>query len=142
MAGQISLKDVPDDFSQSFLNYKPTLRQKQRAVAFVKDAYIKSVNIFRGENENSIQMTAKIFRSQRKSEDPHRVNLDVNITGKSFYNAHCNCKAGVSGQCARLNCSQCTGAVEDLSVQRDTSRTFINQFATAVGQTSWGENKS
>lgn len=77
MAGEISLMDVPDDFSQSFLNNKPTLRQKQRAVAFVKDAYIKSVKIFRGENENSIQITAKIFRSQRKSEDPHRVNLDV-----------------------------------------------------------------
>lgn len=94
MAGEISLKDVPDDFSLSFLNNKPTLRQKQRAVAFVKDAYIKSVKIFRGENENSIQITAKIFRSQRKSEDPHRVYLDVNITGKSFNDAHCSCKAG------------------------------------------------
>uniref|UniRef100_A0A8W8P3K5 Uncharacterized protein n=1 Tax=Magallana gigas TaxID=29159 RepID=A0A8W8P3K5_MAGGI len=92
--GRNFLKDVPDDFSQSFLNYKPTLRQKQRAVAFVKDAYIKSVKMFRGENENSIQITAKIFRSQRKSEYPHRVNLDVNITGKSFNDAHCSCKAG------------------------------------------------
>lgn len=94
MAGEISLKDVPDDFSQSFLNNKPTLRQKQRAVAFVKDAYIKSVKLFRGDNENSIQITAKIFRSQRKSEDPNRVNLDVNITGKSFNDAHYSCKAG------------------------------------------------
>lgn len=59
MAGEISLRDVPDDFSQSFLNYKPTLRQKQRTVAFVKDAYIKSVKIFRGENEDRFKLPMK-----------------------------------------------------------------------------------
>lgn len=94
MAGEISLKDVPDDFSQSLLNYKPSLRQKQRAVAFVKDSYKKSVKFFKGEHENDIQINAKVFRSQRKSEDPHRVNLHVDVTGKTFNDAHCSCKAG------------------------------------------------
>lgn len=49
---------------------------------------------------------------------------------------------GVWAMCACLGCNQCTGAVEDLWVQGDTIRTLINQFATAVGQTSWGEKKS
>ncbi|XP_062596311.1 uncharacterized protein LOC134257729 [Saccostrea cucullata] len=102
MASEICLKDILDDFSVAFLNYTPTLRQKQRAIAFVKDSYIKSAKNFSGETGNGVQITAKVFLSQRKSEEPHRVDLEVNLQQKNFNDAHCSCKAGISGQCAHV----------------------------------------
>ncbi|VDI42283.1 Hypothetical predicted protein [Mytilus galloprovincialis] len=101
MADILQLQDVPDDFSASYLVYLPTLRQKQRATAFVKDSYVKSVSIFRAGNER-IAIKSNVYRSQRKSEDPHTINLDVNETTRKLEDAHCSCKAGISGKCAHV----------------------------------------
>ncbi|VDI40315.1 Hypothetical predicted protein [Mytilus galloprovincialis] len=101
MADILQLQDIPDDFSASYLVYLPTLRQKQRATAFVKDSYVKSVSIFRAGNER-IAIKSNVYRSQRKSENPHTINLDVNETTRKLEDAHCSCKAGISGKCAHV----------------------------------------
>ena len=46
---------------------------------------------FSGDN---IQIQAHVYRSQRKTEEPHKVNLDVNVALHKFDDAHCSCKAG------------------------------------------------
>lgn len=93
MARIMSLKDIPDDFSASYMLHTPSLRQKQRAVAFMKDSYVKSVKLYAQERENML-IKAEVYRSQRKTEDPHKINIDVNFDGKKLDDAHCSCKAG------------------------------------------------
>ncbi|XP_022312022.2 uncharacterized protein LOC111117245 [Crassostrea virginica] len=116
MADVASLDDIPGNFSPSYLPYSPTLRQKQRAIAFVKDCYVKDAYIYLS-SKDTIQIKSQVFRSQRKSEEPHKVNIDLLKTNNTISDAHCSCKAGfhnstltgnrylypwVSGQCAHI----------------------------------------
>ncbi|XP_055995428.1 uncharacterized protein LOC130046743 [Ostrea edulis] len=95
MARIMSLKDIPDDFSASYMLHTPSLRQKQRTVAFMKDSYVKSVRLYTQERENML-IKAEVYRSQRKTQDPLKINIDVNFERKKLDDAHCSCKAGNS----------------------------------------------
>jgi hypothetical protein len=86
------LSDVPDDFAAKYLPYEPTLRQKQRANAFNKGSYLHSLKIFK--NDRILSLSGKIYRSMRKSESPHAINIDVDEAVKKITDAHCDCKAG------------------------------------------------
>ena len=88
----VELRDVPDDFAAKYLPYEPTLRQKQRANAFNKGSYLHSLKIFKDASKN-ICLSGKIYRSMRKSDPPHQVNIDINCTEKKVTEAHCDCKA-------------------------------------------------
>lgn len=87
------LRDIPDDFSAKYLPYDLTLRQKQRANAFNKGSYLHSLKIF-NHSDNSVCLTGKIYRSMRKSDPPHIVNIDIDKQNKKIKEAHCDCKAG------------------------------------------------
>ena len=75
MADAGKFKDVPDDISAAYLPYIPTLRQQQRAMAFCRGPYIKSVNINRESDRTTIK--SRVYRSQRKSDEPHSVHIEV-----------------------------------------------------------------
>ena len=44
--------------------------------------------------EENIHVKASVFRSQRKTEELHHVNLDINVSLLKLDDAHCSCKAG------------------------------------------------
>lgn len=88
------LVDIPSDLSDAYLPYKPTLRQRQKAYAFSKNSYVQKISITVGENSGESHVSAKIFRSQRKTEAPHTVNMTVNSLTKTLTEGHCSCKAG------------------------------------------------
>ena len=67
-----SLEIIPDDFSPLYLPYTLSLRQKQRAHSFNTGRYLQSLQIIPFDNNNSITLNAKIFRSmQKKCPTPH-----------------------------------------------------------------------
>ena len=103
MAVALYLKDIPDDFSASYLTYTPSLRQKQKATGFMKDSYVTSMRFYSVGEEN-IQVKARVFRSQRKTEEPHQVNLDINVSLHKLDDAHCSCKAGYVWCCKIYDC--------------------------------------
>jgi hypothetical protein len=86
----IRLSDIPDDFGEHFLPYRCSLRQRIQGRKFANESYIDSVRIFRGNNDE-IDVKSRIFRSQRKGEDPHTVNFSMSKTAITI--AHCSCKA-------------------------------------------------
>ena len=96
MADTATFKDVPDDISPSYLPYTPTLRQKQRAISFVKASYIKSLTFSKliTNHTETISVSARVYRSQKKSEEPHKVNLDIKTKERIVADAYCSCKAG------------------------------------------------
>ncbi|KAK6191227.1 hypothetical protein SNE40_002963 [Patella caerulea] len=102
MAAVLSLSDVPSDFSSRYLPYIPSLRQKQRATAFSKGSYIKSMSILAGIDVTSIHVFARIYRSMKKSDEPHQTSIDVNIEDRTITDALCSCKAGMGGRCAHV----------------------------------------
>ena len=87
MAVVLHIKDIPDDFSASNLTCTPTLRQKQNAASFIKDSYDKSMRFYCVGEEN-IPVKAHVFRNERKTEEPHHVNLDKNVSLHKLDNAH------------------------------------------------------
>ncbi|KAJ8310070.1 hypothetical protein KUTeg_011935 [Tegillarca granosa] len=56
---------------KAYLPYTPTLRQRQKAYAFSRNSYVHSVKLFGDKNRHDIQISAKVYSSQRKSEKPH-----------------------------------------------------------------------
>ena len=59
----------------------------------MKDSYVTSVRFYSVAEEN-IQVKARVFRNQRKTEKPHQVSLDINVLLHKLEDAHCSCKAG------------------------------------------------
>lgn len=93
MAENTNLSALPANFGPSYLPYKPSLRQKQRALAFFNEKYIHNVKLSLDHNSD-ISVAARCWRSQRKSGVAHRINLVVNSSQLSLRDAHCNCTAG------------------------------------------------
>ena len=93
MAKTASLSDVPADISDQYLPYIPTLRQRQKAHAFSKGHYLHSIKLFRNEEE-IIDIEAKMYRSQRKSEEPHQINMSLDKGKCEETILNCSCKAG------------------------------------------------
>ncbi|XP_046558783.1 uncharacterized protein LOC124267828 [Haliotis rubra] len=101
MAVVISFRDIPDDIGPKYLPYEPTLRQKQRGVAFSSASYLHSVT-FHSCCDNIVSICGRIYRSQRKTGAPHVINLSLDRIHKSFTDAHCSCKCGASGKCSHV----------------------------------------
>ncbi|KAJ8299945.1 hypothetical protein KUTeg_021464 [Tegillarca granosa] len=97
----LDLCDLPNDISQQYLPYTTTLRQRQKAHAFSRNGYVHKVKLSRNEND-VIDISAKVYRSQRKSETPHNINMTVNSCTKTITEGFCSCKSGISGECAHI----------------------------------------
>ena len=53
----------------------------------MKDSYVTSMRFYSVGEEN-IQVKARVFRSQRKTEEPHQVNLDTySCTSQTMHTA-------------------------------------------------------
>ena len=91
-----TLADLPTDFSVSFLkNSMISLKSKQKGFKYFSEGFFHSVTMFinRGTDDVScISVSAKSYRSQRKSEEPHSLHID--IKPNEISEAHCSCQAG------------------------------------------------
>ena len=85
------LRDLPSDFGEQFLPNKPSLRKRIQARKYANECYIKSVTLFKGIDD-AVDVKSAVFRSQRKSEKPHNINMAIGSRG--INDAHCTCKAG------------------------------------------------
>ena len=85
------LRNLPCDFGEQFLPFKASLRRRIQSRRYANESYIASVSLFHGNN-GTIDVKSAVFRSQRKSEKPHVINMTV--TERTISDAHCTCKAG------------------------------------------------
>ncbi|XP_062585783.1 uncharacterized protein LOC134247430 [Saccostrea cucullata] len=99
MAGEINLDFIPSDISLDyFKNIVLSKRSKERGYNFFINGYINALKLFKS-NDTSVDISAKCFRSMRKSEAPHKINMT--ITTSAITESLCTCKAGISGTCSR-----------------------------------------
>ena len=91
-----SLSSVPDDFGLTYHpNYsKLSERAKQKGLNYFTQGYVHDISIFPTES-SGLALTAKCWRSMRKSDEPHKLHVDVDTTSKAITEAFCTCKAGL-----------------------------------------------
>ena len=71
-----SLQDLPTNFSLSSLqDVQISFRCKQQGFRFRQEQYIHAISM--RKSDTVIFISAKCHRSQRKSETPHHLTLDV-----------------------------------------------------------------
>ena len=91
MADVVRLCDLPEGFGEHFMPHKSSLRQRIQAKKFCNESYIHTVKLFRG-NDGEIDVKAVVYRSQRKNDDGHNINISVGR--EQLTDAICSCKAG------------------------------------------------
>ena len=91
MAGNVALKDLPEDLSVKFWPSSLTLRQRIRSKSFANEKYVSHVSLERGVGD-VIVISGGIYHSQMKSAKPHSVTVSVDKV--KVTDAHCSCKAG------------------------------------------------
>ncbi|KAK3735994.1 hypothetical protein QZH41_018253 [Actinostola sp. cb2023] len=99
-----SLKILPK-FSSDHINIhlkgcgKKTVGQK--GYKFFVENYIHDVFVGEKTNIDNVFVKGRCFRSQRKNEEPHFLNLEVKSTGEIVL-TQCSCKAGAGGHCNHM----------------------------------------
>ena len=79
-----SLKKIQAEYS------KLSDKVKQNALDYFLQGNVHRIQIY--QNKQTVDITAKCWRSMRKNEPPHSVNLI--ISGEKLEDATCSCKAG------------------------------------------------
>ncbi|XP_076071032.1 uncharacterized protein LOC143042541 [Mytilus galloprovincialis] len=87
-----SLSDLPNNFQLGYLNCEISLKCKQTGFKYFSEGYIHNVKMLKQVVEQTVNISAKCHRSQRKNEIPHSVEIDVN--GGQIELSNCSCTAG------------------------------------------------
>ncbi|KAJ8307339.1 hypothetical protein KUTeg_015423 [Tegillarca granosa] len=95
------LSDLPDNFAFA-KTHQVSLKSRQQGYRYFAEGYIHKVSLFFLENESNLEISAKCFRSQRKSEKPHSVNIEINKALGEIVDAYCTCQAGMCGACSHI----------------------------------------
>ncbi|XP_033729693.1 uncharacterized protein LOC117318872 [Pecten maximus] len=95
-----SLKKIPDNISPSFLPDSKSLSDKvlQKGLNYFSQGYIHNIKI--KETENDVRVDARCWRSMRKSEEPHRLHVDIGT--ETISQSFCSCKVGLNGHCSHI----------------------------------------
>jgi hypothetical protein len=73
-----------------------TGRSKEQGYNYYTLGYIHSVNLFK-INDDEVDIKAKCYKSMRKNEPPHKVNITVRINEKYISDSNCSCCSCVAG---------------------------------------------
>ncbi|KAK7484626.1 hypothetical protein BaRGS_00024152 [Batillaria attramentaria] len=95
-----SLSLVPEDLTLGCFGTNLTQRAKRQGYRFFVQGYLHKINITDHHGEASV--SAKCFRSMRKSERPHSLRVCFDPAMKLINISKCSCKAGLSGRCSHL----------------------------------------
>ena len=88
-----SLDLLPEDLSLScFGEEKLTQRSKRQGYRFFVQGYLHKLSV--SEHHGDVVAKAKCFRSMRKNEAPHALNVCFDAATKLISLSSCNCKAG------------------------------------------------
>ncbi|KAJ8312189.1 hypothetical protein KUTeg_009562, partial [Tegillarca granosa] len=94
---------------------------------------LHDLKLFGDKNLQEIQISAKVYRSQRKSESPHHVNMTLHTATKTMTDGYCSCKAGeVCSSSCHYNDAE---NLDSRGVQRSASRTVLYESCTNLPQT-------
>lgn len=66
-------------------------RNCTKGYKFFCEGYVH--NIWVACNENAVEIKAKCYKSQKKSEEPHRLRLQLNKNNE-IMDVNCSCEAG------------------------------------------------
>ncbi|CAC5379284.1 unnamed protein product [Mytilus coruscus] len=95
-----SLSDLPNNFQLGYLNCEISLKCKQTGFKYFSEGYLHNVKMLKHVAEQTVNISAKCHRSQRKNEIPHSVEIDIN--GGQIELSNCSCAAGLSGSCSHI----------------------------------------
>ena len=87
----MALSRLPANFSLQFLKLQISFKAKQQGYKFFTEGYIYNVEI-NNVNDISVQISSHCYRSQRKSEKPHKECLDLGQ--EEITESWCSCQAG------------------------------------------------
>ncbi|KAK3084419.1 hypothetical protein FSP39_013253 [Pinctada imbricata] len=86
------LQDLSHDFYANYMKKESvSLKSKHQGYKYFSEGYFHDVSMFKEEN-SLISISAKSYRSQRKSEKPHALHLGVQNVDIKY--ANCTCQAG------------------------------------------------
>lgn len=67
-------------------------RAKERVYNLFINGYVHTVKIY-SNTDKTIEITAKCYRSMKKSEDPHKVSMTRDCIECAIDDIHCSCQA-------------------------------------------------
>ena len=83
------LRSLPGDFSLELFNSKSlTIRSKERGYNYF------IVKPERVDSNRRVYISARSYRSVRKSETPHRLNMEVSTADHNITDSSCSCVVG------------------------------------------------
>ncbi|XP_078000273.1 uncharacterized protein LOC144452932 isoform X1 [Glandiceps talaboti] len=96
------LQSVPDDISIAYLPGVSSLSTKaqDKGLNYFTQGYVHDIKINNASND--LKVLARCWRSMRKSESPHKIEVDISRVLRKVTNANCSCKAGLSGHCSHV----------------------------------------
>ena len=83
----------PDISIEFFKNVTLSSRAKERGYNFFINGYVHAVKIY-STTDKTVEITAKCYRSMKKSEDPHKVNMTIDCNKCAIDDSHCSCQVG------------------------------------------------
>ena len=92
--GRFNPNTGSNNFKFSSKQLKFVTKSLERGLNYYVQGYIHDVKIF--NEKNVVQVTAKCWRSMRKSEKPHQLNLTLST--RSITDSFCSCTAGQVSQ--------------------------------------------
>ena len=93
MATKATLSDIPNGFCSGYLcSSEITSRCRQQGIKYAIEDYVTTVGIVKSADD-SIEISAKCYRSQRKSEKPHQIVIVTEKDG-TVRESCCSCTAG------------------------------------------------
>ena len=94
-SGTDSLRNIPDDISVCYLPEYLNIskRSQEKGLRFFTQGYIHDIKV-NDTDIAAIKVYARCWRSMRKSELPHKIDITISVTDKKLTNAYCTCKAG------------------------------------------------
>jgi hypothetical protein len=88
------VETIPVDISLDyFKNVTVSSRAKERGYNFFINGYVHAVKLYH-TSEKKVEIAAKCYRSMKKSEAPHKVNMTIDCNACVIDESHCSCQAG------------------------------------------------
>ncbi|XP_064615112.1 uncharacterized protein LOC135479239 [Liolophura sinensis] len=101
MAAGSNFNLLPQEISTDYFGDANVLtkRAKERGYNFFVNGYVHALKV-NSSSKNIVDISAKCYRSMRKSEQPHRIDMTIHTQERRITDSHCSCKAGITGLCS------------------------------------------
>ena len=94
MAATTKLDVLPHIINLDYFKEKTlTGRSKQQGYSYFTLGYIHAVKLC-SISDKEVDIQAKCYRSMRKNEQPHNVNISIRVDEKIISDSRCTCVAG------------------------------------------------